>query len=1113
MHNHRKMAFKSNPRRDAWGTIAGFVFQVHTTILRWISLNEGEVLELERGEDIDLVQAELAEGPINVDRVLVQTKRRTSGGVTLNSPEAIEAIANFAEHRAVNPSLRLRFCYVTTAAAGIERGWPDENGGIPTWEALRRSEFVGESRTAALAKIRNVLSSCEYPESAADKYLKGLLSSDDQNALWELIQAYEWSTGADDYPELEAQIKDALLKAGYRDSETGSQQLLERLFVHVFRRLAQKGLKRLTKQELFYEVSETKISDVDHALFQFVRSQTAVLSTRISKVEEEVQKLSVNMKTSIAALVEKANVAISLDTSDTEVILDSPELVSPVISRQGALQTILDDVAKQTLTIVVDEPGSGKTQLCLLAAQQIKLPLTWINIPRGSAELEACVTLDRAVELLSGFKRQNRSMKEWYSLAAQALRGKLVVIDDLPRMMPGGMLARRLETLTNCLEKEGLRLLATSFYRLPSMSISFGEVDAPRLTDLEVGELLELYGAPPAIAKQWSAILATLTQGIVVLAVAAARYCSAQQWEIGSKLDRLLRSDFSMGLRQDSKFLVELTVPDVEGRALLYRLLLTVGGFSRKTVERVATVAPQIALPGEKLDRLIGLWVQPFVADKFILSPLLDPSFGSYLDHNTRVGVHAVLALEILSRRVLDPLQVVTCIHHFNTAGLFDEGALVLTQALLELTEDDKFMEQNWGLATLWVAMPIPPEADINLRIYARTLQTLALDAMGLPVEPALDEVARLIAEAGHTAWGAVIASGFLASHLYSKFPQLSNQFFLIALRGFGVAPLPGGTLIPRPPALEWLVWATANAATSDADVESWIDTVRQLSQEQVQQLAESDLAGDNAVILTDGIWLREYTKAGEKDWGKVEALVERLEKLGEEIGLPILRAAAIRTLIMLRAEFLNDIEGAVKFAEQELARVSDDECVFLIVEVTGRQLAYANRSAAATTWLKRARSIVLSGHSLWRRNVLITLAEEEGASDTKLAVSYVKEAVDLSRAEDLATHRIIEVLEEYAALWNADDVETALVACEEAVQLVFTCDESDAYWKKLFLAVFDVIYYLSSMTLFGKPPSFPNYQPPKQGQFLALDSVDPTKFVPAQKAFLKIRMAMFAEA
>ena len=50
------MALSRNPRRDAHATFAGYVYQVERSILRWLGLKPGEHLELEAGEDIDLVR-------------------------------------------------------------------------------------------------------------------------------------------------------------------------------------------------------------------------------------------------------------------------------------------------------------------------------------------------------------------------------------------------------------------------------------------------------------------------------------------------------------------------------------------------------------------------------------------------------------------------------------------------------------------------------------------------------------------------------------------------------------------------------------------------------------------------------------------------------------------------------------------------------------------------------------------------------------------------------------------------------------------------------------------------------------------------------------------------
>lgn len=109
--------FVANPNRDASDTIGGFVYQVDVTLLHWLGLQPGEILELERGEDIDVIQNWLKEGNL---RTLEQIKRRASS-LTLRSSEAITAVANFCEHKSLNPDAKLRFRYITTSKVGGKR--------------------------------------------------------------------------------------------------------------------------------------------------------------------------------------------------------------------------------------------------------------------------------------------------------------------------------------------------------------------------------------------------------------------------------------------------------------------------------------------------------------------------------------------------------------------------------------------------------------------------------------------------------------------------------------------------------------------------------------------------------------------------------------------------------------------------------------------------------------------------------------------------------------------------------------------------------------------------------------------------------------------------------
>jgi hypothetical protein len=108
--------------RDAWFTVRGFVYQVQQTIDRWLALEPSECLELERGEDIDIV-SNWTLGDDSSSRLLEQIKHR-DGAITLNSPEARAAIANFVDHRNHNPGMRLCFRYVTTASVGRRLGKP-----------------------------------------------------------------------------------------------------------------------------------------------------------------------------------------------------------------------------------------------------------------------------------------------------------------------------------------------------------------------------------------------------------------------------------------------------------------------------------------------------------------------------------------------------------------------------------------------------------------------------------------------------------------------------------------------------------------------------------------------------------------------------------------------------------------------------------------------------------------------------------------------------------------------------------------------------------------------------------------------------------------------------
>jgi hypothetical protein len=191
------------------------------------------------------------------------------------------------------------------------------------------------------------------------------------------------------------------------------------------------------------------------------------------------------------------------------------------------------------------------------------------------------------------------------------------------------------------------------------------------------------------------------------------------------------------------------------------------------------------------------------------------------------------------------------------------------------------------------------------------------------------------------------------------------------------------------------LLWATAQYVESDEEVESWIHTIDELTTDQVAELKSSAFQEDSASVLCDGIWLRDYRKPpAERDWDRGEDLVLRVQVAGAQKGLTTLEASALRTRIMILAEWRHDMDAALELASSSLRSFSEDGDAFLITEVMGRQLAYAGRRAEAIDWLERAHTYPIAKHELWRRNVMITLAELVGQEDPARAIPLTHEAV-----------------------------------------------------------------------------------------------------------------------
>lgn len=1117
------MDFVSNPSRDAQAVIAGFVFQVNLTILRWLSLGPTEHLELECGEDIDLIREELSSSQVSPTRLLEQIKLRSASSLTLKSREALQSLAHFCEHRANNPNWCLQFRFMTTARLGWETGWREQASAIETWERVRSGYFAEDDRAKAIASICALLRECDRPGSVSElswNHLRDVIFEKSTDELASIIQCFEWSLIQGDARDIERDICLILDQRKVTELTRSSATVYEHLFAFVFRRISSSGVKCLTVNELESELRASSVSIDEAKILGSIRSRLDQLSERVSVMESAFQQQAgeVNLlREAVEALSKRFGLEIGFALGAISVSTDLPDLVTPCAQRRDLVAAILDRVEKQRLVMLIGEPGSGKTQLLRLAANLTQRNVIWLNIPRASTEAHACFLIDSLVSLSSGAV-PSASIQTWYASAATSFTNALIVIDDLPQAALGGPLLRRLNALYTSSMAVNAQLLVSSYFRLPiSASAPFGDpyCEAPRFTISDIAELLRANSAPSSIASDSVVqLLRTVTEGLPILVAAAVHYLKDRAWKFtADDLESLLRGDFAAGLRSDAAGLLRATVVDPGERELLIRLSLAMGPFSIEDIARVARVPQAVALPSEKVARSSGLWLQPTGRDGYVRSPLITSNLAEFLDPQTRRGVHWVLAHNLLRRKVLGPLDVITCLNHLVSADDNNSACVVLIQALMSVISQDGELNDVLGLTTVLASFPIPDGVDPEVRLAVRAFQVVILAKLGRDYTHFADELGELIQKPSIQGWAVLLASTTVALHMALRSPALANQYVAIALEHSDADRLPDGSRITSGDTpLEMILWMTAYKCDSDEEMESWLTTIAQLGPEQRRTLEGLELMEDQITIFCDGVWRREYRKLdGERDWIKARENLHRVRKTAAAINFELLEAAAIRTEIVIVAEWQKNLEQAVVLANESMARFMREDSRFLISEVMGRQLLYGGQRFQARLWLNRSLGFNSYHRSLWRRNVLLTLAEIHSKSEPAKALDFAAQALKLSEDDTMGEPILIESLTEYAiALWNGGNRQAAFEALERAVKTVLdTKSESDG-WKGLFVQLFGVVSFFSGVALNGHPQA--GHVEPAQGLFLGSRDALKVAFRPAQIAFICMRMAMYGE-
>src|SRR5271166_5085109 len=125
---------ESQVGRQATDALEGYVYQLHQTVLAWLTLAPNELLHIEFAEDIAISD----DGELRLTQV-----KRTAANTTLRSEVVAKLITSVWEFQVANPARRVSAALLTTSSMGIERGM--------SFPVIHPGWFIGAS---LLAKSR-----------------------------------------------------------------------------------------------------------------------------------------------------------------------------------------------------------------------------------------------------------------------------------------------------------------------------------------------------------------------------------------------------------------------------------------------------------------------------------------------------------------------------------------------------------------------------------------------------------------------------------------------------------------------------------------------------------------------------------------------------------------------------------------------------------------------------------------------------------------------------------------------------------------------------------------------------------------------------------------------
>ena len=667
---------------------------------------------------------------------------------------------------------------------------------------------------------------------------------------------------------------------------------------------------------IFDELNTIDNEDLKHVVC-VLKEHSLVIEKSIHNVSEKIDDLSKKSDSNTQAIIDymDQNIKKGIDSNvEFASSVVSVPFVPAEINKQKlcARQTVISNITENIRLIdwlhISGSAWSGKTTTALLVMQELNKCL-WIDFSYGEP-----ISIIKAFEC---YFKNLLSSEESYT----------IIIDNLPDMHMGDAFLNVFCGLVCGVKKNGHKIISFGSYTISDfisnhISEQYGiELDSGLLPDFsidDVVELMKIFKAPNYLmSDRTSEFFLELAGKKPAALQIMLHYLKSSNWDIYS--DKFLNI-FTLNideLTHEIQNIVCTSIEDEKTRELLYRISLVGHEINRHELETIANVEPSINLVGERLDSLKGVWV---TGDNFIkANGLLRNISGSNLNSTTKLSIHDKMADSVLSKRVLDQIDISNVICHLMAAQRVNEAGRIYILAMQSLWESNVEYNESFLFAKMWHTMPLPDGMDDSIKATIRLVQVLYFTQCGENCNYFADDLIE-ISKRDEKIHELLIAGGALliqknheiAMKLINASNEqgIPNEFDLIEETGLNP--------------LEAIIKLTFMTAEDIDDISTWFTMVKgNLSNEAIVGLEKSD----DATLFRHGF---ERARLGINP-SKVNdflLLIEEIFNYALSCSWIYLASGCATTLIRLASENQHDYDKAKKLYEKYCAQ--NDNHIFI---------------------------------------------------------------------------------------------------------------------------------------------------------------------------------------